>query len=106
MNVLSIRFLLLLAIMVTAFQTFTACNRNQPSTGPQVVESTPDTGPIKWRYFSTKLNPVKALAIDKSDLWMGTSQGLIRFNTRSGEFETYTPASTEGGLSAAEFIPL
>jgi ligand-binding sensor domain-containing protein len=77
-----------------------ACSTDAWRSGPQVVAPTPRTGPIVWRHFTTHNDPVKTMTMDGSTLWMGTSKGMIRFNTATGEYETYSPASTGGGFTS------
>ena len=91
------RTLLLATVPFVAF-LWIGCTRNAPDPSPVIVQSTLQSGPIVWRHFSTRLDPVKAIAMDEDTLWMGTSRGLIRFNTRSGEYQTYTPEDTGGGF--------
>ncbi|MBI3621068.1 MAG: hypothetical protein HY208_02615 [Nitrospirae bacterium] len=75
-----------------------SCHRSTRTAGPEIVPATAASGPIVWRHFSTANDPVKTMTMDGSNLWMGTSKGLIRFNTANGEFQTYSPQSTEGGI--------
>lgn len=58
---------------------------------------TPGRGPT-WVNFDTAAN-VKALALDQGQLWMGLSNGMIRYDTRTlSDHEIFTPESTNGGL--------
>lgn len=72
-----------------------------PSSEPDdVVEATPSSGAIIWHHFSTKNDPIKTMAMDGDNLYMGTMKGIIRFNTRKREYEIYTPNNTDGGLTS------
>ena len=54
-----------------------------------------------WVGFSTGTSTVKSLAIQDDLLWIGLTDGLIRYDTRTDNVhEAYTPASTKGGLMA------
>jgi ligand-binding sensor domain-containing protein len=51
-----------------------------------------------WTNFETGAN-VKALALDGDDLWLGLSNGIIRYNTKTPDtHEIFTTRSTQGGL--------
>jgi ligand-binding sensor domain-containing protein len=90
----SIAASLLVLLSVALF----SCHRNTRTAGPEIVEPTTRSGPIVWRHFSTANDPVKTMTFDGPNLWMGTSKGMIRFNTENGEYQTYSPQSTEGGI--------
>ncbi len=75
-----------------------ACNRGALTSRPEIVKPTTASGPIAWRHFTTSNDPVKTITMDGDTLWMGTSKGIIRFDTGSGEYETYSPTSTGGGF--------
>jgi ligand-binding sensor domain-containing protein len=75
-----------------------ACYRTTRTTGPEIVAPTTQSGPIIWRHFSTANDPVKTMTMDGPNLWMGTSKGMIRFNTQTGEYQTYSPKNTGGGI--------
>jgi len=65
-----------------------------------VVAATPPSGGIVWAEFSTHDSPVRSMAMDGDNLWMGTMKGIIRFNIPKREVEVYTPANTDGGFIA------
>lgn len=72
---------------------------------PDLVGPTPPYGPIVWREFSTHEDPIRTLAMDGDDLWMGTMKGVIRFNAAKGKYEIFTPDNTRGGfISRAVYI--
>jgi ligand-binding sensor domain-containing protein len=51
-----------------------------------------------WTNFETGAN-VKALAFEGDDLWLGLSNGIIRYNTKTPDtHQIYTAGSTQGGL--------
>lgn len=51
-----------------------------------------------WTNFETGAN-VKALAFEGNDLWLGLSNGIIRYNTKTHDtHEVYTTRTTQGGL--------
>jgi ligand-binding sensor domain-containing protein len=51
-----------------------------------------------WTNFETGAN-IKALAFEGDDLWLGLSNGIIRYNTKTPDtHEIYTAHSTQGGL--------
>ncbi|MEW6324758.1 MAG: two-component regulator propeller domain-containing protein [Nitrospirota bacterium] len=86
-----------------------SCYRGTRPSGLEIVAPTPRSGPIVWRHFSTRNDPVKTMTMDGDNLWMGTSKGMIRFNTQpvqdetgnyALEFETYSPRSTGGGITS------
>jgi len=86
-----------------------SCHRDARQAGLQIVPPTGRSGPIVWRHFTTQNDPVKTMTMDGSNLWMGTSKGMIRFNTQpvedeagnyALEFETYSPRSTGGGITS------
>jgi ligand-binding sensor domain-containing protein len=85
-------------LVILATVSLLSCYRNTRSTGPQIVAPTTQGGPIIWRHFSTANDPVKTMTMDGPNLWMGTSRGLIRFNTQNGDYQTYSPRSTGGGI--------
>lgn len=58
----------------------------------------PLTGKPVWTNFETGAN-VKALAFEGDDLWLGLSNGIIRYNTKTPDtHQIYTTRSTQGGL--------
>jgi len=85
-------------LVILAAVSLLSCYRNTRSTGPEIVAPTTQGGPIIWRHFSTANDPVKTMTMDGPNLWMGTSRGLIRFNTQTGDYQTYSPRSTGGGI--------
>jgi len=67
-----------------------ACEKSNPV--PQKTQQ-----PV-WTNFETGAN-VKALAFEGDDLWLGLSNGIIRYNTKTPDtHEIYTTRSTQGGL--------
>jgi ligand-binding sensor domain-containing protein len=61
------------------------------------IAASPPPKPV-WINFETGAN-VKALALDGNDLWLGLSNGIIRYNTKTPDtHETFTTRNTNGGL--------
>ncbi len=85
-------------LVVVGVAALFSCYRNTRTAGPEIVAPTTPSGPIVWRHFSTANDPVKTMTLDGANLWLGTSKGMIRFNTENGEYQTYSPQSTEGGI--------
>ncbi|HUK56271.1 MAG TPA: two-component regulator propeller domain-containing protein [Nitrospiria bacterium] len=79
---------------------FSSCALRRPPPEPDIVAETPPYGPISWAAFNTHDDPVRTMAMDGDDLWLGTMKGIIRFNPRKKEYEIFTPANTEGGFIA------
>jgi len=79
-----------------------ACTSKQPapaSKAPETSSVVPRPSPTEaWTNFTTGAN-VKAMALEGDQLWMGLSNGMIRYDTRTPEsHEIFTPESTHGGL--------
>jgi len=73
--------------LIAAFALM-SCERNTTASLKQPI----------WTNFETGAN-VKALAFEGDDLWLGLSNGIIRYNTKTPDtHEIYTPRSTQGGL--------
>ncbi len=67
-----------------------ACERSSTASQP--------TKQPAWTNFETGAN-VKALAFEGDDLWLGLSNGIIRYNTKTPDtHEIYTTRNTQGGL--------
>jgi len=82
--------------------TLTACNQSPPPAPPasKPTESTPGSSlpDEPWVNFTTGAN-IKAMALEGDILWLGLSNGMIRYDTRTIDaHEVFTPASTNGGL--------
>jgi len=77
-----------------------SCPSSRPSVESDIVMRTPASGPIVWKQYATQSDPVRTMAMDGDDLWMGTMKGIIRFNPKKGEHQIYTPKNTEGGFIA------
>ncbi len=84
----------------------TACDDRKPSrtedsrrqTGAEPTVSAPRPVLGSWDNFSTGAN-IKAMALEGDRLWMGLSNGMIRYDTQTlDNHEIFTPESTSGGL--------
>ncbi|MBI3610522.1 MAG: hypothetical protein HY204_07470 [Nitrospirae bacterium] len=90
-------------IALTVLPGLTACNAKQPEAPPAPKTSVPQpTGAAPnetpWLNFTTGAN-IKAMALEGGHLWMGLSNGMIRYDTQTPDsHEIFTPASTHGGL--------
>ncbi|HEY4485315.1 MAG TPA: two-component regulator propeller domain-containing protein [Nitrospiria bacterium] len=82
--------------------TLTACNQSPPPSPPASKPSVSTPGSSlpdePWVNFTTGAN-IKAMALEGDILWLGLSNGMIRYDTRTIDaHEVFTPASTNGGL--------
>ena len=76
-----------------------ACERVQEVQAPSRPAAEKPRAPhALWTNFETEAN-VKALALDGDDLWLGLSNGIIRYDTRTADdHEVFTTRSTQGAL--------
>ena len=82
-----------------------ACERSTaPPPSPETVNQKQTLSAVQrpphplWTNFETGIN-VKALAFEGDYLWLGLSNGMIRYDTKSFDtHEIYTSRSTSGGL--------
>lgn len=78
-----------------------ACTSKQPPPAPAPPAAQPSAvvpPQTDWMNFTTGAN-VKAMALDGDQLWLGLSNGMIRYDTRTPDsHEIFTPVSTNGGL--------
>ena len=84
------RFILYITLTLVVVSFLLACERD-------IANRQMPKQPI-WTNFETGTN-VKALAFEGDDLWLGLSNGIIRYNTKTPDtHEIYTSRSTQGGL--------
>jgi ligand-binding sensor domain-containing protein len=92
-------------LLVPSVWVLSSCAAGALHSGRDVVIETAPYAPIAWTEFDTYDDPIRTLAMDGDELWMGTMKGMIRFNPRKREYEVYTPANTKGGfISGAVYI--
>lgn len=98
------RFVAIVSLSIPLLGSFllTGCNGRQPPPPKAPSESSSSNTPVlpgeRWVNFTTGAN-VKAMALEGGQLWMGLSNGMIRYDTRTADnHEVFTPESTKGGL--------
>lgn len=96
---MTVQFILAM-ILTTPVLLVSSCTGGRPPSPPEIVAETPPAGPISWAAFDTHNDPVRSMAMDGDNLWLGTMKGIIRFNPRKKEYEIFTPANTDGGFIA------
>ncbi|MCC8410115.1 response regulator [Mucilaginibacter sp. UR6-1] len=67
-----------------------------------------DRGQYKFNLFKLALGqrPVKAMLVADSCLWIGTSNGLFKYDYRTGKNQTYFHAAAKGALHSDDIIKL
>jgi ligand-binding sensor domain-containing protein len=92
-------------LIVSSALVLASCAAGALRPSREIVAETAPYAPIAWTEFDTHDDPVRTLAMEGDDLWMGLMKGMIRFNPRQREYEIFTPANTKGGfVSGAVYV--